>query len=47
MPTLAAQAYKHNVGLPTMYPKNNLSYVGNFMHDVGRPSGRLRSGSHH
>ena len=32
MPTLAAQAYKHNVGLPTMYPKNNLSYVGNFMH---------------
>ena len=32
IPTLAAQAYKHNVGLPTMYPKNNLSYVGNFMH---------------
>lgn len=32
LPTLAAQAYKHNVGLPTMYPKNNLSYVGNFMH---------------
>ena len=32
MPTLAAQAYKHNMGLPTMYPKNNLSYVGNFMH---------------
>ena len=25
LPTLAAQAYKHNVGLPTMYPKNNLS----------------------
>ncbi len=32
LPTLAAQAYKHNKGLPTMYPKNELSYEGNFLH---------------
>jgi citrate synthase len=39
LPTLAAQAYKHNMGLPTMYPKNDLSYVGNFMHMMwGVPS---------
>jgi citrate synthase len=32
LPTLAAQAYKHNKGLPTMYPNNSLSYEGNFLH---------------
>jgi citrate synthase len=32
MPTLAAYAYKHSIGQPFMYPRNDLSYVGNFMH---------------
>jgi len=32
MPTLVAMAYKYSVGQPFMYPKNNLSYAGNFMH---------------
>lgn len=31
LPTLAAQAYKHNMGHPTVYPSNNLSYCGNFL----------------
>ena len=31
LPTLAAKAYKHNKGLPTMYPQNDLSYCGNFL----------------
>ena len=31
LPTLAAQAYKHNMGHPTVYPKNELSYTGNFL----------------
>jgi len=31
LPTLAAQAHKHNKGLPTMYPRNELSYCGNFL----------------
>ena len=31
LPTLAAQAYKHNMGHPTVFPKNNLSYCGNFL----------------
>ncbi|MBA3056350.1 MAG: citrate (Si)-synthase [Gammaproteobacteria bacterium] len=32
MPTLVAMAYKYSMGQPYMYPKNNLSYAGNFMH---------------
>ena len=32
MPTLVAMAYKYSVGQPFMYPKNDLSYAGNFMH---------------
>jgi len=32
MPTLVAMAYKYSVGQPFMYPKNNLSYAGNFLH---------------
>ena len=32
MPTLVAMAYKYTVGQPYMYPKNNLSYSGNFLH---------------
>lgn len=32
MPTLVAMAYKYTVGQPYMYPKNDLSYSGNFLH---------------
>jgi citrate synthase len=32
MPTLVAMAYKYSVGQPFVYPKNNLSYAGNFLH---------------
>jgi citrate synthase len=31
LPTLAAYAFKHSVGQPFMYPKNELNYVGNFL----------------
>jgi citrate synthase len=31
MPTLAAFAYRHNLGLPYVYPDNDLSYSGNFL----------------
>ena len=31
MPTLVAMAYKYSVGQPYMYPKNDLSYAGNFL----------------
>jgi len=31
MPTLAAFAYRHNLGLPSVYPDNDLSYPGNFL----------------
>ena len=31
MPTLVAMAYKYSVGQPYMYPRNDLSYTGNFM----------------
>ncbi|HUY50412.1 MAG TPA: citrate synthase [Streptosporangiaceae bacterium] len=31
MPTLAAFAYRHNVGQPYTYPDNDLNYVGNFL----------------
>ena len=32
MPTLVAMAYKYTVGQPYMYPRNDLSYAGNFLH---------------
>lgn len=32
MPTLAAMCYKHYVGQPYMYPKNDLGYAENFLH---------------
>jgi len=32
MPTLVAMAYKYSIGQPFMYPKNDLSYAGNFLH---------------
>ncbi len=31
MPTLAAFAYRHSIGLPYSYPDNDLSYTGNFL----------------
>jgi citrate synthase len=32
MGTMAAYAYKHSIGQPFMYPRNDLSYVANFLH---------------
>ncbi|MCB1761864.1 MAG: citrate synthase [Gammaproteobacteria bacterium] len=32
MPTIAAASYKHNVGEPLMYPRNDLDYCANFLH---------------
>ena len=32
IPTIAAYAYKHSIGQPGMYPKNNLDYASNFLH---------------
>ena len=42
MPTMAAYAYKHSIGQPFMYPRNELSYVGDFLHidSFGPASGR-------
>jgi citrate synthase len=31
VPTLAAFAYRHNLGLPYIYPDNDLSYAANFL----------------
>jgi citrate synthase len=32
VPTITAMSYKYTVGQPFMYPRNDLSYVENFMH---------------
>jgi citrate synthase len=32
MPTIAAASYKHNIGEPFMYPRNELSYCANLLH---------------
>jgi citrate synthase len=32
LPTITAMTYKYSVGQPFMYPKNNLSYVENFLY---------------
>jgi citrate synthase len=32
MPTLAAMAFKYSTGQPFIYPRNDLSYAGNFLH---------------
>lgn len=34
MPTIASYAYKHSVGQPFMYPRDELGYVGNFLHTM-------------
>lgn len=40
MPTLAAMCYKHYIGQPYMYPKNDLNYAENFLHMMfGTPCG--------
>lgn len=31
MPTIAAYAYRHSIGMPYTYPDNELSYTGNFL----------------
>jgi citrate synthase len=31
MPTIAAMSYQYSVGRPFLYPKNDLSYTGNFL----------------
>jgi citrate synthase len=36
VPTLAAFAYRHSVGLPYAYPDNDLSYTGNFLNMLFR-----------
>jgi citrate synthase len=40
MPTLAAWSYRHSVGMPFIYPDNDLSYTANFlqmMKRIGEP----------
>ncbi len=32
MPTIAAYAYKHSIGQPPMYPRNDLDYCANFLY---------------
>ena len=31
MPTMAAMAYKYNIGQPFIFPKNDLDYTSNFL----------------
>jgi len=38
MPTLAAFAYRHAMGLPYAYPDNGLSYAGNFLNMMWKMS---------
>jgi citrate synthase len=42
MPTLAAFAYRHSVGLPFAYPDNELSYCGNFLQMMFRVTGSYK-----
>ncbi|HVB33349.1 MAG TPA: citrate synthase [Patescibacteria group bacterium] len=36
MPTIAAFAYRHSLGMPFVYPDNELSYTGNFLNMLFR-----------
>jgi citrate synthase len=38
MPTIAAFAYRHTLGMPYIYPDNDLSYPGNFLNMLFRTS---------
>ena len=42
IPTLAAFAYRHSVGMPYAYPDNDLSYCGNFLQMMFKMGGRYR-----
>jgi citrate synthase len=42
MPTLAALAYKHSLGMPYIYPDNDLSYTENFLNMLFKPSPSTR-----
>jgi len=37
-PTIAAFAYRHSIGMPYIYPNNDLSYAANFLSMMFRPS---------
>ena len=46
VPTLAAFAYRHNMGLPYVYPDNDLSYAGQLpLDDVQEDRGEVRARS--
>ncbi|MEM3638128.1 MAG: citrate synthase [Conexivisphaerales archaeon] len=38
MPTIAALAYKHSLGMPYIYPDNDLDYTSNFLNMLFKPS---------
>ena len=38
MPTIAAFSYRHTLGMPYVYPDNDLSYTGNFLNMLFRTS---------
>ena len=42
MPTIAAFAYRHSLGLPYIYPDNDLSYAGNFLNMLFHPLAETR-----
>ena len=42
MPTIAAFAYRHSVGMAYIYPDNDLSYTANFLAMMYRPSWTAR-----
>src|ERR1700690_2468736 len=39
MPTIAAFTYRHSLGMPFVYPNNELSYPGNFLNMLFRTTG--------
>lgn len=42
MPTIAALAYKHSLGMPYIYPDNDLDYTSNFLNMLFKPSPSTR-----
>ena len=43
MPTIAAMSFKYSIGMPFMYPDNELDYASNFMHMMfGNPCEKTR-----
>jgi citrate synthase len=42
IPTLAAFAYRHALGMPYAYPDNDLSYCGNFLQMMFKTAGRYQ-----